>query len=711
MVALQHIWFALLLPFYFVSNPLSIVSNNIVDATSSSTSPWIDLKNNDTFPPSIRHWQTVSESNAISLLSLSLRRGTEGSWYIPHRFQKYSSGWNRTVDRAQLDQPYACNVQLYGLAYESNLHGFIKGGTGYLQLQFHIENGKLIKIGFDTNETKKIHCYYMTSKDFGSEFIDTPKTLGIIASCPITLDMELGEFSHRHAMVPGHICRAITEYETTAELTLRPTHFNLDPALNQDQTSSTSSSVSSLLASLSTAVGLGTTTTSSSSSTSSVVNIARRRLGKKWSPPPELPLPSALATLTGKGLITPTAVRQHLVTQYQQIHTNLSLNAVCAVQTFRNPQSGPMLFLFVKYYLEMGWHVIVYDRFGYHTEFLEELFHEPGFHYHDYTIMQIAQPSKYNDTYAASQGFDMKYFYKMEKNWGYVAKRQADTADQDQDKTRTYDYCRIEYAHFQVILYIDTDEFFYCPQSAVDTSAQREYQQALMNRFYYLGVEEMRFVRLPYGGYATQSVLESPNRTDADLANHTNTCMSQSYESRNILNMFQCWSSASAYDDFPKSADFASKCPFHYNHWSCDGMRGGGRDHTLNRCRCKVSFDMMNGYEFRAIPEKCHLIHLNDNKYRFQSRRMKHSQDKGSLSEYVPLVTMLQGVGTGQRNATHEIFTSSSSSGGGSGSSSSQSVGNTVYGRGDKENMNRKGHGGHRKKHGKDSTATTTFIW
>lgn len=667
---LKRTWLVVLLSYFGYKLPsnLSFLSFAAVAASSVSSSPWIDLKRNDTFPPSIRQWQTVSEPATISLLSLSLRRGTEGSWYIPHRFQKHSSGWNRTVERAQLDQPYACNIQLYGLAYESNLHGYIKGGTGYLQLQYHLENGRLVKVGFDTNETKKIHCYYMTSKDFGSEFLDTPKTLGVIASCPITLDMEIGEFSFRQAMVPGHICRAVSEYETTAELTLRPTHFSLDPALNQDPPAAVASSSTGVASKAG----------------------ARRRLGRKWTPPPELPPPSALATIAGKGLITPAAIRQHMAIQYQLIHKNLSLNAVCAVQTFRNPQSGPMLYLFVKFYIDMGWHVIVYDRFGYHLEFLEELLHEPGFHYHPYTIMQLAQPSKYNDTYAAMQGFDMKYFYKMEKNWGYVAKRQADTADQDQDKTRTYDYCRIEYSHFQVILYIDTDEFFYCPQSAVDSQSQRDYQQALMNRFYHLGVEEMRFVRLPYGGHASQSVLDRPNRTDADLANHTNTCMSQSYETRDVLKMFQCWSSASAYDDFPKSADFASKCPFHYNHWSCDGMRGGGRDHTLNRCRCKVSFDMMNGMEFRAIPEKCHLIHLNDNKYRFQSRRMKHAQDHGSLSEYVPIVSMLQGVGTGQRNATQDIFTTHS---------------HAEYARSKPHSH------GHRKKHGNNAKDSSLFIW
>lgn len=107
----------------------------------------------------------------------------------------------------------------------------------------------------------------------------------------------------------------------------------------------------------------------------------------------------------------------------------------------------------------------------------------------------------------ALQGAGLKYFYDMEKNWGYAGGKvnwqmlvcmclytyicacvcvrvsvrvygihqcvsshnillplnsypvvyfsltQADTADQDQDKTRTYDYCRVEYSHLDVILY------------------------------------------------------------------------------------------------------------------------------------------------------------------------------------------------------------------------------------------------------------------
>jgi hypothetical protein len=46
----------------------------------------------------------------------------------------------------------------------------------------------------------------------------------------------------------------------------------------------------------------------------------------------------------------------------------------------------------------------------------------------------------------------------------------------------------------------DSDEFFFCPQAGEDVASQRKYQQRIMGDFSALGVEEMRFVRLPYSG-------------------------------------------------------------------------------------------------------------------------------------------------------------------------------------------------------------------
>lgn len=259
--------------------------------------------------------------------------------------------------------------------------------------------------------------------------------------------------------------------------------------------------------------------------------------------------------------------------------------------------------------------------------------------------MQLAQPSKYNPAYAASQGFDTKYFYKDEKNWGYVANRKADTADQDHDKSRTYDYCRLEYSHIPMILFVDADEFFYCPQAATTIFQQRIYQKEVLGDFVRLGVEEMRFVRIPYSGFISESLFNasSPSRQplhDSFFNNHTQRCMQAAYMQSDLQAMFRCWSSASSFDAFPKSADLASKCPFHYNHWSCDGGKGGGRDHGTPRCRCKVSFDMFNHLQYKPMLDQCHLLHLNDNKYRFQSRRQKHMHDKGSINSYSPIAEL-----------------------------------------------------------------------
>jgi hypothetical protein len=46
----------------------------------------------------------------------------------------------------------------------------------------------------------------------------------------------------------------------------------------------------------------------------------------------------------------------------------------------------------------------------------------------------------------------------------------------------------------------DADELFFCPQATETLSSQRAYQHRLMGQFHSRGVEEMRFVRIPYSG-------------------------------------------------------------------------------------------------------------------------------------------------------------------------------------------------------------------
>ena len=72
-------------------------------------------------------------------------------------------------------------------------------------------------------------------------------------------------------------------------------------------------------------------------------------------------------------------------------------------------------------------------------------------------------------------------------------------------------------------------------------------------------------------------------------------------------------------------------------------MRGGGRDwgRDIPRCRCKVGFDLMNGHSYAPFLSKCHLLHLHHNKFRFQSGRMKHKFDSGSITEVNPMASFV----------------------------------------------------------------------
>ena len=98
---------------------------------------------------SILSWDAIETPKRISIVSMSVDHHTSGvisdsalyiiffysfivqSWYIPSLHQKYSVGWNRTVERGFLSRPFACSLRFIGVALESTLKGFVGGGTGF----------------------------------------------------------------------------------------------------------------------------------------------------------------------------------------------------------------------------------------------------------------------------------------------------------------------------------------------------------------------------------------------------------------------------------------------------------------------------------------------------------------------------------------------------------------------------------------------------
>jgi hypothetical protein len=350
------LWFLIILVPNLLKSPRSLfiasvsmkyetlpVINTIFDAHPSSLS-----KNHDSsipkntfnishffkLPPSISEWKTIDpSSNIVTILSMSVDHHNDASWFIPSLHTKHSIGWNRTRELYGFStRPYACSLRFYGMALESVLEGYQEGGSGYLTVGYMDTQKRDYWYGFDKNETQKIYCYYMTNKDTGSEFIvrslfsvsrsafsrsllflllfqDKPKTLAIAIYCPILLDDEMGQFHFRESLHFGKYCRPLAEYPVTVEIHLRPSSYHPDN---------------------------DTTEASSPPSRSSSTTPKELIADFKTNPYETRLLKSKEMILSGSSL-------------EGRIH------AVCTVQSFKNPFSGPMLYFFIKYYQIMGW--------------------------------------------------------------------------------------------------------------------------------------------------------------------------------------------------------------------------------------------------------------------------------------------------------------------------------------------------------------------
>lgn len=66
------------------------------------------------------------------------------------------------------------------------------------------------------------------------------------------------------------------------------------------------------------------------------------------------------------------------------------------MQTFQNEMSGPMLYMFAKHYSLLGFQVLIYDRYGRHQEFVQELIDTYFVIYHPFTSYEFALPEEYS---------------------------------------------------------------------------------------------------------------------------------------------------------------------------------------------------------------------------------------------------------------------------------------------------------------------------
>jgi hypothetical protein len=236
----------------------------------------------------------------------------DSPWYVPALHEKHSFGWNRTRELGFSNRPYACSLRFMGAAFESTLEKYKEGGVAVLRVTYNDSRSRPHRAGFESNDTKSVRCYYMTNKDMGSEFPvcsllyyfsdalfdntlkkqDKPKTLGIAIYCPILLDDEFGPYLFKNTLVFGKYCRPFSEHIMDVEMHLKPSKN-----------------------------------------------------------------PSATEYLTASFRTNPTEDRALKFREWSltSAHQENRPHSVCTIQTFKNPYSGPMLYLFMKYYQLMGW--------------------------------------------------------------------------------------------------------------------------------------------------------------------------------------------------------------------------------------------------------------------------------------------------------------------------------------------------------------------
>jgi hypothetical protein len=63
------------------------------------------------------------------------------------------------------------------------------------------------------------------------------------------------------------------------------------------------------------------------------------------------------------------------------------------------------------------------------------------------------------------------------------AMNDMETAAQNSDKQKTYDYCRMEYPHLDSILFLDSDELMHCEPIVEQGSTKRYRHREVIEKF------------------------------------------------------------------------------------------------------------------------------------------------------------------------------------------------------------------------------------
>jgi hypothetical protein len=518
-------------------------------------------------PPSLDPDSWDMEASGFTVTSVSVSHGSGGPW----RFTP-------TVP----NDGYACSVNFNSVLNWRQWPQFNDGGKARL-------SGK--GVGKKGTVFKDLTCAYRTAWELAdSKFGHDNTTLSVAIACSVGMNAEIGTYEFRRDAKYGDICRVLSETGAHMSLSLWGKNKTVSAKFR------TNSHIDRL--------------TSFTNSSRLISKIVGESVG---------------------------AGEPHF--------------AVCTVQPFRSVYTGFMLFMFIQHYLGLGMHVIVYDHGGAHKPELESLLGLPGFDYHPYTVTERLFPS-HSENVGGKDDFKLYYgTEKGKKKKSLTHKTKVNKIDLtlslDREKSSTYDHARIEYAHLSGIFFVDSDEFLYCPATdhavlshlnsnsnsdnnnnndnklvvsaatlTLSPQQQREAINNVLRRLSLAGIEEVRVDTHPYKAAAPDTVesLAGCLKTGYDKTIASSSSQDSAASLKGLIAMHSCFTNQSSLQTWAKSADLGRRCPFHYNHWSCDGGRAGGR--MLN-CRCRVAVRPWFKKEgLERVSESCHLVHYNSNAWR-----------------------------------------------------------------------------------------------
>lgn len=295
----------------------------------------------DLLLPSVLNYDSIHEIGHFSITSMTVDTHAKTNWKIPTVPLSDMHLYSQSLNSSSVDK---CHVKFLALALKDQSPGFRGTGVGLLSART------------DSDKSVTADCYYVTN-----EKIDFPATLSIAGVCPIP---------DNHALM--WVCSKIGTNDINFSVTL------LWKNISHSVSSSNFSDVQN----------------NQNDNVNGIPDdeVERRRVLVDDSEK----ILSLQSSATVRSLNKRFGVPNESSVLHGRYLDQKERHSVCTVQVFKNKLTSARLFLFVKYYLTMGWTVIVYDRYGLHADVVKEFGDNLQLNYYPFTVFQELFPETYN---------------------------------------------------------------------------------------------------------------------------------------------------------------------------------------------------------------------------------------------------------------------------------------------------------------------------